>query len=270
MVDEKIVNTFNDGILSAATGISLNHRFSLNMIANYIRNLDNPALLVGGPAASFLGGYTDRIGKYLGQAVDGNPNGIWKTGIALVPSGLTTNILKSIDVYNEGETTKSGNILTKPNDIRSSLLRSIGFTTTEVAKARTDMAAKMYITNKRKALNKKFTTDVATLYYKLRVAEMEGRPDEAQELFEKIQEIRRTVLEHDSKSRQGEIWSVENMIDPNGTLFDNAYNRAKQFIKVYQGQSPVIYTNPTVRERLRVNQMTGQPSPWLDLFPSQK
>ncbi len=269
-VDEKIANTFNDGILSSATGISLNHRFSLNMIANYIRNLDNPALLVGGPAASFLGGYTDRIGKYLGQAADGNPNGIWKTGIALVPSGLTTNILKSLDVYNEGETTKSGNILTKSNDIRSSLLRSIGFTTTEVAKARRDMAAKMYVSNKRKALNKKFTTDVATLYYKLRVAEIEGRPNEAQELFEKIQEIRRTVLENDSKSRQGEIWSVENMIDPNGTLFNNAYNRAKQFLKVYQGQSPVIYTNPTVRERLRVNQMTGQPNPYLDLFPSQK
>ena len=257
---EGAVDAFSEGVLSSVTGLSLNHRFSLNMISNYMRNGTNPALLVGGPAASFLNGWGERINKYIRRGMQGEPLAFAKAGLALVPTGLTTNILKGMDVYADGETTKSGNVLLAPFNTRASLLKTIGFTTTDVAKARKDMAAAMYLVKKRKALNKKITSDVARLYYKGMLAYKNKKDVDHQEIFDKIRQLRIWVMEHDAKGEQQGIWEVENMIDPNGTLFSNAYERAQTYMKVGEGASAAAYTRPRGVFQQRVKQLTGQPT----------
>ena len=257
---EGAVDAFSEGVLSSVTGLSLNHRFSLNMISNYMRNMTNPILLVGGPAASFLQGYGERIQKNIRRGMQGEPLAFAKAGLALVPAGLTTNILKGMDVYADGETTKSGNVLLAPFNTRASLLKTIGFTTTDVAKARKDMAAAMYLVRKRKALNKKITSDVARLYYKGMLAYKNKEDVDHQEIFDKIRQLRIWVMEHDAKGEQQGIWEVENMIDPNGTLFSNAYERAQTYMKVGEGASAAAYTRPRGVFQQRVKQLTGQPT----------
>ena len=259
-IAEGAVDAFSEGVLSSMTGLSVHHRFSLNMISNYMRNMDNPALLVGGPAASFMDGYMERINKYIRRGMNGDTMSFAKAGLALVPAGLTTNILKGMDVYADGETTKSGNILMEPFNTRASLLKTIGFTTNEVNKARKDMAAAMYLVRKRKELNKKITQDVARLYYKGLLAYRDKRDVDHQEIFEKIRQLRIWVMEHDAKGDEEGIWKVENMIDPNGTLFSNAYERAQTYMKVGEGASAAAYTRPRGKFKERVKEVTGQPT----------
>ena len=123
-VNELFIEAVEKGAVNRLTGLSVNHRFSLNMINNVIRNYDNPAVVIGGPAFSFGEGWATRMDRYL-QKGD-----YIQAGLTLVPFALTQNIAKGVDAWENGVSTQADMLKMPAGDLQTSLMASLGFTTT--------------------------------------------------------------------------------------------------------------------------------------------
>ena len=243
-VDPAIVDVITKGALTTATGVSFTNRLSLNMLSNFLRNRDNPAVLIGGPAASFLEGYIGRIKKYTNPN-DPNFNPI-KAGLAMVPSGLTTNLVKSWDQYEQGAKTMSGNPLTAPGSVRDTALKLLGFSTTNVVESREALMKKTYLLNKSKARSKALGTQLADMFSNYYIAYDQEKGDKADRIYAAIQEKIKKMNDWDQSIIDGTtdgIVNVENMLDPNGTLVKNAMEKAQKFVLIKTGRAdPSILT----------------------------
>jgi len=243
-VDPAIVDVITKGALTTATGVSFTNRLSLNMLSNFLRNRDNPAVLIGGPAASFLEGYIGRIKKYTNPN-DPNFNPI-KAGLAMVPSGLTTNLVKSWDQYEQGAKTMSGNPLTAPGSVRDTALKLLGFSTTNVVEAREALVKKNYLMNKSKAKSKALGTQLADMFSNYYIAYDQGDGDKADRIYAEILKKIERMNDWDQSiinSTTDGIVNVENMLDPNGTLVKNAMEKAQKFVLIKTGRAdPSILT----------------------------
>ena len=243
-VDPAIVDVITKGALTTATGVSFTNRLSLNMLSNFIRNYTNPAVLIGGPAASFLEGYFGRIAKYTNPN-DPNFNPI-KAGLAIVPSGLTTNLVKSWDQYEQGAKTMSGNPLTAPGSVRDTALKLLGFSTTNVVESREALMKKTYLLNKSKARSKALGTQLADMFSNYYIAYDQEKGDKADRIYAAIQEKIKKMNDYDQSIIDGTtdgIVNVENMLDPNGTLVKNAMEKAQKFVLIKTGRAdPSILT----------------------------
>lgn len=223
-VNELFIEAVEKGAVNRLTGLSVNHRFSLNMINNVIRNYDNPAVVIGGPAFSFGEGWATRMDRYL-QKGD-----YIQAGLTLVPFALTQNIAKGVDAWENGVSTQADMLKMPAGDLQTSLMASLGFTTTRVTGVSDQMARANFIINKNKAPRARATKELAHTYFNERLFTYRGQPERAKEEREKRKKMLKEIFEYDLKQRDANgLRTYETMINWNGTLRSNARRQAKDW-----------------------------------------
>ena len=223
-VNELFIEGFEKGALNKLTGLSVNHRFSLNMVNNVIRNYDNPAVIIGGPAFSFGEGYITRMKRYL-QKGD-----YIQAGLSLLPFAMTQNIAKGLDAWENGISTQADTLKMPAGDLQTSLMASLGFTTTRVTGTTDQLARDNYIINKNKAPRARATKELAHTYFNERLFTYRGQLERAKEEREKRKKMLKEIFEYDLKQRdENGLRTYETMINWNGTLRSNARRQAKDW-----------------------------------------
>ena len=230
-INENLITLFEEGYANRLTGLSVNHRFSLNMINNVIRNMDNPAAYIGGPAFSFAEGYVTRAQRY---AQNGD---VIKLGLSLVPFALTQNIAKGIDAWEDGVYTEGNTSKLPPGDLQTSLMYTIGFQTKKVTESTDQMRKGNYFSKKYQPVRADFTKQLAKLYFEQKVFRLQGNIARAEEAREKVRELRKKIREHDRAqvTKEG-VREYEMMINPNGTIYKNAQNQANEWFRAQKDQ----------------------------------
>ena len=223
-VNELFIEGFEKGALNKLTGLSVNHRFSLNMVNNVIRNYDNPAVIIGGPAFSFGEGWATRMKRYL-QKGD-----YIQAGLTLVPFALTQNIAKGLDAWENGVSTQADMLKMPAGDLQTSLAAGLGFTTTRVTGVSDQMARTNFIINKNKAPRARATKSLAHTYFNEKLFNYRGQPEKAAKAREERRELLEEIKAYDLKQRDSNgLRTYETMINWNGTLRSNARRQAKDW-----------------------------------------
>tara|TARA_R110000868_G_scaffold231895_1_gene485344 strand:- start:44 stop:5857 length:5814 start_codon:yes stop_codon:yes gene_type:complete len=223
-VNELFIEGFEKGALNKLTGLSVNHRFSLNMVNNVIRNYDNPAVIIGGPAFSFGEGWATRMKRYL-QKGD-----YIQAGLTLVPFALTQNIAKGLDAWENGVSTQADMLKMPAGDLQTSLAAGLGFTTTRVTGVSDQMARTNFIINKNKAPRARATKSLAHTYFNEKLFNYKGQPEKAAKAREERRELLEEIKAYDLKQRDSNgLRTYETMINWNGTLRSNARRQAKDW-----------------------------------------
>jgi hypothetical protein len=223
-VNELFIKKKKKGALNKLTGLSVNHRFSLNMVNNVIRNYDNPAVIIGGPAFSFGEGWATRMKRYL-QKGD-----YIQAGLTLVPFALTQNIAKGLDAWENGVSTQADMLKMPAGDLQTSLAAGLGFTTTRVTGVSDQMARTNFIINKNKAPRARATKSLAHTYFNEKLFNYKGQPEKAAKAREERRELLEEIKAYDLKQRDSNgLRTYETMINWNGTLRSNARRQAKDW-----------------------------------------
>tara|TARA_R110001606_G_scaffold342093_1_gene490460 strand:- start:46 stop:741 length:696 start_codon:yes stop_codon:yes gene_type:complete len=194
------------------------------MVNNVIRNYDNPAVIIGGPAFSFGEGWATRMKRYL-QKGD-----YIQAGLTLVPFALTQNIAKGLDAWENGVSTQADMLKMPAGDLQTSLAAGLGFTTTRVTGVSDQMARTNFIINKNKAPRARATKSLAHTYFNEKLFNYKGQPEKAAKAREERRELLEEIKAYDLKQRDSNgLRTYETMINWNGTLRSNARRQAKDW-----------------------------------------
>jgi len=217
-LSEDVATALLRGPLEGYGPISIGRRIALSPFQNVLRlRADNaitvPLKLIGGPAASFIEGWGQRIG---GAAREGN----WvKALMYLPPTALTTNIANAYYRSVEGIYTGTGRTLDDGLDGMDRLWSLIGFTTQDISRKRDLIRRSKHMETRMRPVRDRITDRLEKLY----VLRNKASEDKADKYTDKIAEIWSFVIEHDAGKE------FENKIDPTGSLYASVMKRLEQF-----------------------------------------
>ena len=235
------------GPVSNILDVSLGRRLALSPFQGVLRSFDNPAMLIGGPAASFLEGYGGRLKKAFIEKD-------WiKAAIMLPPAALTQHLYRAYDTTRKGVTTGGGRFLLGPAgmkggegaDPRTILLAAMGFTTDEVSKTSGALQRAHYMKAKMKGISEQYTDLITHALVAGRIANDKGDYDEVRKQNAKISKWLRDIKKHDEGKKR------EDMIDGNFNILPTAINRSRLDIQVVSGQKHRVVDYATLPKHLR-------------------
>jgi hypothetical protein len=218
------------GPLEGYTPISVGKRIALSPFQNVLNmKMDNifqvPFKLIGGPSASFIEGYTQRIAQAARE-------GRWDKVVAyLPPTALTTNLAKAFYNSNEAILTGSGRELDDGLEGMDRLWAAVGFTTTTVAREREFGRRNVYNRGRMRPIRDRYTDRITKLTLEM------IRTDNAnkkQALANRISEYYNEIIEHDAGKEP------EDKIDPSFSIGSSVGTRIRQALSPEPGAiSPV-------------------------------
>ena len=217
-LSEDVATSLLRGPLEGYGPISIGRRIALSPFQNVLRlRADNalmvPLKLIGGPAASFIEGWGQRIG---GAAREGN----WaKALMYLPPTALTTNIANAYYRSVEGIYTGTGRTLDDGLDGMDRLWSLIGFTTQDISRKRDMIRRSKHLESRMRPIRDRITDRLEKLY----VLRNKASGDKADKYSDKIAELWAYVIDHDAGKE------FENKIDPTGSLYASVSKRLEQF-----------------------------------------
>jgi len=193
--------------------ISIGRRIALSPFQNFLRASDNPALMIGGPAASFLEGYVDRLYK-------ASVGGEWDKVLAYsIPTAATTNLAKAYYSATEGVYTGTGRQINDGLQGEEILFQMLGFTTQELSRDRAEIRLAKYLDSKTSAVRDRLTDKLTKLQMR-----MVQTTDSAQR--EKFRQQSIEILNYIREHDQGK--EMEDKIDPTGSIWTSVLSRMRQ------------------------------------------
>ena len=218
--------------------ISMGRRIALSPFQNFLRASDNPALMIGGPAASFLDGWIERVGKAIGE-------GEWDKAIAYsLPIAATTNIAKAYYSATEGVYTGTGRQINDGLQGEEILFQMLGFTTQELSRDRAEIRLAKYLDSKTSAVRDRLTDKLTKL--QMRLVQSTDRAQQEKFRQQSI-EILNYIREHD----QGK--EMEDKIDPTGSIWTSVLSRMRQELspRAYDIAAPKKAVRPRIEELIK-------------------
>ena len=218
------------GPLEGYTPISVGKRIALSPFQNVLNmKMDNifqvPFKLIGGPSASFIEGYTQRIAQAARE-------GRWDKVVAfLPPTALTTNLAKAFYNSNEAILTGSGRELDDGLEGMDRLWAAVGFTTTTVAREREFGRRNVYNRGRMRPIRDRYTDRITKLTLEMIRTDNDNKK---QALANKISEYYNEIIEHDVGKEP------EDKIDPSFSIGSSVGTRVRQALSPEPGAiSPV-------------------------------
>ena len=218
------------GPLEGYTPISVGKRIALSPFQNVLNmKMDNifqvPFKLIGGPSASFIEGYTQRIAEAARE-------GRWDKVVAyLPPTALTTNLAKAFYNSNEAILTGSGRELDDGLEGMDRLWAAVGFTTTTVAREREFGRRNVYNRGRMRPIRDRYTDRITKLTLEMIRTDNDNKK---QALANRISEEYNEIIEHDAGKEP------EDKIDPSFSIGSSVGTRIRQALSPEPGAiSPV-------------------------------
>jgi len=201
------------GPLEGYGPISISKRIALSPFQNFLRATDNPLLMIGGPAASFLEGYGDRLYKAY-------QNGEWdKVLLYGVPTAVTTNLARAYYSATEGVYTGTGRQINDGLEGSEILFQMLGFTTQELSRDRGEIRLAKYLDSRMSATRDRLTDQLTKLQMRL----VQSTDSAKQEKFrQQTIKILNYIREHDQDKE------IESQIDPTGSIWTSVLSRMRQ------------------------------------------
>ena len=228
--------------------ISVGKRIALSPFQNILNmRSDNilqvPFKLMGGPSASFIEGWTTRIG---GAAKEGR----WdKVALYLPPTALTTNIANAYYNSMEGMRTGSGRQLNDGLSGLDSLWALIGFTPTTVSRTREEIARTKYMNGRMSSVRDKYVDVITRLHL---AARRETDPIKRQAYRDRISKLVNEVYKRDAGKE------MEDKIDPTYSMIPSVGSRMKQALDPV---TPGAITQPRQIMLPRMLELMGRERP---------
>ena len=193
--------------------ISISKRIALSPFQNFLRATENPALMIGGPAASFLEGYVDRLYK---AAIGGE----WDKVLAYsIPTAATTNLARAYYSATEGVYTGTGRQLNDGLEGSDILFQMLGFTSTVLSRDRAEIRLAKYLDSRMSATRDRLTDQLTKLQMRL----VQSTDSAEKEKFrQQTIEIINYIREHDQDKE------IESQIDPTGSIWTSVLSRMRQ------------------------------------------
>ena len=226
------------GPLEGYGPISISKRIALSPFQNFLRATSNPFLMVGGPAASFLEGYGDRLYK-AGRA------GEWGKVLAFSsPTAITTNLSRAYFSATEGVYTGTGRQINDGLQGEEILFQMLGFTTQELSRDRGEIRLAKYLDSRMSATKDRLTDQITKL--QMRMVQSNNSADR-ERFREKSLEILEYIREHD----QGK--EMEDQIDPTGSIWTSVLSRMRQELspRTYDIAAPRKAIRPRIEELIK-------------------
>lgn len=208
------------GPLEGYGPISIGKRIALSPFQNVINmRFDNiaqvPFKLMGGPSASFIEGWSSRIG---GAAKEGD----WvKLAAYLPPTALTTNIANAYYNSMEGMRTRSGRQLNDGLSGLDSLWALVGFTPSSVSRSREEIARVKYLNSRMSSVRDKIVDKITQLQL---AARRENDPIKKQAYTDRVAKILNDVYKRDAGKE------MEDKIDPTYSIMPSVGSRIMQAV----------------------------------------
>jgi len=218
--------------------ISIGRRIALSPFQNFLRASDNPALMIGGPAASFLEGYVDRLYK-------ASVGGEWDKVLAYsIPTAATTNLAKAYYSATEGVYTGTGRQINDGLQGEEILFQMLGFTTQELSRDRAEIRLAKYLDSKTSAVRDRLTDKLTKLQMR-----MVQTTDSAQR--EKFRQQSIEILNYIREHDQGK--EMEDRIDPTGSIWTSVLSRMRQELspRAYDIAAPKKAVRPRIEELIK-------------------
>ena len=206
------------GPLEGYGPISIGKRIALSPFQNILNmRSDNilqvPFKLIGGPSASFIEGWSSRIGSAAKE-------GRWdKVAAYLPPTALTTNIANAYYNSMEGMRTGSGRQLNDGLSGLDSMWALIGFTPTTVSRDRDEIARVKYMNSRMSSVRDKYVDKITALQLASR---REDDPIKKQAYMDRISKLINEVYKRDAGKE------MEDKIDPSYSIIPSVGTRMKQ------------------------------------------
>ena len=236
------------GPLEGVGPISVGKRIALSPFQNILNmRSDNilqvPFKLMGGPSASFIEGWTTRIG---GAAKEGR----WdKVALYLPPTALTTNIANAYYNSMEGMRTGSGRQLNDGLSGLDSLWALIGFTPTTVSRTREEIARTKYMNGRMSSVRDKYVDVITRLHL---AARRETDPIKRQAYRDRVSKLVNEVYKRDAGKE------MEDKIDPTYSMIPSVGSRMKQALDPV---TPGAITQPRQIMLPRMLELMGRERP---------
>ena len=236
------------GPLEGVGPISVGKRIALSPFQNILNmRSDNilqvPFKLIGGPSASFIEGWTTRIG---GAAKEGR----WdKVALYLPPTALTTNIANAYYNSMEGMRTGSGRQLNDGLSGLDSLWALIGFTPTTVSRTREEIARTKYMNGRMSSVRDKYVDVITRLQL---AARRETDPIKRQAYRDRVSKLINEVYKRDAGKE------MEDKIDPTYSMIPSVGSRMKQALDPV---TPGAITQPRQIMLPRMLELMGRERP---------
>ena len=236
------------GPLEGVGPISVGKRIALSPFQNILNmRSDNilqvPFKLMGGPSASFIEGWTTRIG---GAAKEGR----WdKVALYLPPTALTTNIANAYYNSMEGMRTGSGRQLNDGLSGLDSLWALIGFTPTTVSRTREEIARTKYMNGRMSSVRDKYVDVITRLQL---AARRETDPIKRQAYRDRVSKLINEVYKRDAGKE------MEDKIDPTYSMIPSVGSRMKQALDPV---TPGAITQPRQIMLPRMLELMGRERP---------
>jgi len=206
------------GPLEGYGPISIGKRIALSPFQNVLNmNFDNifevPFKLIGGPSASFIEGWGERV-------VDAAREGRWdKVALYFPPTAVTTNLANAFYNSTEGMQTGTGRQLNDGLNGMDILWGAVGFTSTTVSKDREQIRRNKYLNSRMRKIRDRYTDRITKATLQL---QRETDPEKKEALRKYINEKYKEILEHDSGKEP------EDKIDPSYSIATSVGSRLKQ------------------------------------------
>ena len=226
------------GPLEGYGPISIGRRIALSPFQNFLRASENPALMIGGPAASFLDGWIEREAKAI-------RDGEWDKAIAyFLPIAATTNLAKAYYSATEGVYTGTGRQINDGLQGSEILFQMLGFTTQELSRDRGEIRLAKYLDSKTSAVRDRLTDKLTKLQMR-----MVQTTDSAQR--EKFRQQSLEILNYIREHDQGK--EMEDRIDPTGSIWTSVLSRMRQELspRAYDIAAPRKAIRPRIEELIK-------------------
>ena len=229
-LDQDTATALLRGPLEGYGPISVGKRIALSPFQNVLNARFNnifevPFKLIGGPSASFIEGWGERV---IGSATKGR----WdKVALYFPPTALTTNLANAFYNSTEGMQTGTGRQLNDGLDGMDILWGAIGFTSTNVSTDREQIRRNKYLNSRMRPIRDRYTDRItqATL-----MMQRETDKDKKDKYMNEISEMYKEILERDAGKEP------EDQIDPSYTIGTSVGTRLKQaYSKVPGAIAPV-------------------------------